>query len=195
MKRTIIFSLIALVALVSTSCDTGDICPEDTTFESRDITVNLTLSGVETIPNKRSGSSYQYDRKLSLLAYADGDESSTPVVSVLQRSNFTDGTQGSATISYASPSKTLVKLAITLHSNDILYEFGEQWVDASDDDTTITWEATSVDLLAYDRLQAQIYTESCASCHGSSSGSAGLNLSSGYSYNATVNKASVTTWC
>ena len=170
------------------SCDSGDILPE-APETGRNIIVTLTLEGTKTIPEARKGTE-KYERKLALLYYKNSDMESTPMLAHIKVGDIAENTAEEITIKDAEKVAGSVVLAIIGEDNEIIYSYGKKAIDPSEENTTLDWGA-KVNLISYDRLQAQLFDMSCTSCHGSK-GAKDLSLTAAKSYNAIVNVDSKT---
>ena len=170
------------------SCDSGDILPEPPKT-GRKIIVTLTLEGTKTIPEARKGTE-KYERKLALLYYKDSDMKNEPMLSHIMVGDIADNTAKKIAIKDVEKNAGCVVLAIIGEDNEIIYDFGKKAVDSSEEDISLDWGA-KVNLISYDRLQAQLFDMSCTSCHGNK-GAKDLSLTDTKSYNAIVNVDSKT---
>lgn len=183
MKKTVLRAVIATVVIGATlalaGCDSGKIYPqEDPSGSTRSLTVRGTFTGTASLPYTDK------ERKLMFFAYSDG--SGTPVRSSRISTALAEGAEDSLTVSLIPQPAGSFVLAITRRDNSIIYELCSGRYEAGEGNASAS--VGSVNLLRYERLQQQLYEQSCTACHGSANQSAGLSLSSGASYRNTVNK-------
>lgn len=175
MNKTINFLLTVLATSWLTSCDSGDIYPvEDPSEITRTLHIQGKFTGHNTVPTDR-------DRKLMVFTYPYGSSESNRSVRV----NAIEEGETSVDITLVPSDATHFIMAITDQGNSIMYEICSGTFEAGNHDAEVS--VGNVNMLSYKRLQAQLYDQSCISCHGTANPSAGLVLEQSVSWQNTVN--------
>ncbi len=174
MKKRFILALLPLIGLLP-GCDEGTVYPEETPSHSMFANLSITIKGKEAWPQK----------DLIVLA-AFGDDPSTPVSTTVIPEPTASGNTASVKLGLSGEEKTIaVSLVTKGTTRQVLYNFYTYQVDELKED--INLEVTEIDLASFGRIQKQIFDANCVACHGgSTSAAAGLYLTEGKSYNATV---------
>lgn len=177
MNKAIIFVLIVSATSLLTSCDSGDIYPvEDPSAITRTLHIQGEFTGHNTVPSDR-------DRKLMVFTYPKGSSESNRSVRV----NAIEEGETSVDITLVPSDATHFIMAITDQGNSIMYEICSGSFEAGTNDAAVS--VGNVNMLSYKRLQAQLYDQSCISCHGTANPSSGLVLEQSVSWQNTVNHA------
>lgn len=172
-----IYILLSLAVLLFTACDSGDIYPKDDGENESFVTAEFLLSGLNTYPQ-----SY-------LLIFGAFADDNMPISSTTL-TKPKEGESVKVSLSNISEEATHVRLCLSTLGRQTIYTFFEQEIQ-SDQDNTIDIPLTEINLLQYGRIQQQVFElGTCASCHGTTSGAAGLKLGKGVSYADLVNKES-----
>ncbi len=159
------------------SCDSGDIYPKETVYDGITIETELHFTGVGAWPE---------DYQLILAAY--GDDTENPVASQSIDQVSTDGE--SVKITFANVLTDAKTIAVSMvKSRKLVYKFTEALL--TEGEKKVELPVQEVNLLTFNRLQSQLFSQ-CAACHGgSTTASAGLYLTEGQSYNMLVNHPAV----
>ncbi|MDM8146528.1 hypothetical protein QUW02_11460 [Bacteroides eggerthii] len=168
-------SAAVLSVLCFTACDSGDIIPKEDTG-NKEIVATVSFTHVETIPAVR-------ERKLAFMSYTNpGDEQPNRmhVITTAQ-----EGAPTELSLTQVPDDTRQVVLALVDQDNQIIYPFFEKEISSSSD--RVDLGAVTVNLIAYDRVQKQLFNQSCLDCHSGGNLSRGLNLGEGQSYRAIVN--------
>lgn len=158
-----------------TACDSGDIIPKDEQG-NREIVATVSFSHVNTIPSVR-------ERKLALMSYTHfGDEQPNRIKVI---TSAVEGEPTEITLTQVPDDTRQVVLALVDQDNQVIYSFFQKEITEETD--RIDLGSFSVNLVAYDRVQNQLFNQSCLDCHSGGNLSRGLNLGDGQSYRAIVN--------
>lgn len=178
MKKSFIWVLLPLTGLLC-GCDEGTVYPEETPAHSMFANLSITIRGKEAWPQK----------DLIVLA-AFGDDASVPVSTTVIPEPTASGNTASVKLGLSGSEKTVaVSLVTKGTTRQVLYNFYTYQVDELKED--IDLPVTEIDLASFGRIQKQIFDANCVACHGgSTSAAAGLYLTEGKSYDATVNTPS-----
>lgn len=168
--------IIAGLFIISSSCDSGDIYPEDEEYSGRNVSITLHFSEKNTWPE-------EYDLKLA----AFGENGETPLTTLLvEQSEESSGTY----LMHNVPFEARTIAVSIMNNRKWVCNLSEQQI--SGNETDITLSDMNVNLLQYNRVQKQIFNQ-CTACHGGSSFAAGgLYLTEEKSYDALINKVSST---
>lgn len=158
-----------------TACDSGDIILEDEQG-SREIVATVSFSHVNTIPSVR-------ERKLALMSYTNAGDEQPNRIKVI--TSAVEGEPTEITLTQVPDDARQVVLALVDQDNQVIYSFFEKEID--EEKERIDLGSFSVNLVAYDRVQNQLFNQSCLDCHSGGNLSRGLNLGEGQSYRAIVN--------
>lgn len=176
--RSLIFAaLFAAVALAS--CDEGDIQEQTTEVQTsgKVALLNVHISGLDSW-------SSQYN--VVLAAFAQDSE-----YAAVQKP-LPEGAEGDVqtTLKITSADVTAIELCVTNRLRQRVVTFASVDIDQLQGDT-IRLDAGIVDVSMYRTIQNQVFTTTCARCHGlAGSPAAGLTLAEGQSYAALVNRES-----
>lgn len=168
-RKSIAIFLSFVTIVFFTSCDSGDIYPddEDTDGTGFGVTASFSLKNTETFPERYL---------LVFGAFNDKDSEPVAYISIQKPSDK----PVNISLSNLPNSITSLKLCLTTLGKQPIYTFYSYDVNTDD---TIEIPETEVDLLQYGRIQSQVFDlGTCTSCHSSSGGAAGLRLSEGRSY-------------
>lgn len=182
--------LLPLCTLGLAACDSGDIYPEQhQKAYTYTVSVSVAFGDVSTVPVARMDDPNKFERKLVLAAYADHSE--TPIsLTHIKRTEVTENVTDTFRVLYVTEAATLLRLAITDQSNQIIYTLSE--VALPNDHKDVVLDFGHKKLVSFGRLQQQLLDRSCITCHKASDGSAGLSLDAASSYEMMVNKTSTT---
>lgn len=178
MKKFISYSIL-LLSMAFASCDEGRIPAKVPVLDAdgRAAKITAKLSGLDSWPSAYTIAVAAFTESSDYAAYvkdltAIGDETGQYTIY-----NIPDGVK---TLEICATNSLRRRIA-TFASMDI-----------SKIADTITFDAGTVNVGMFQAIQNNIFTNKCASCHGSSSGtpSANLHLNAGMSYTNLVNKAS-----
>ncbi len=167
--------------LVCIGCDSGDIYPDDITEEE---TVNLAASfdfkGLESFP---SG-----DYNLILGAF---ENNKAAAVNYVRLSKPLTGTKVEVSLANVSAEAETIKLYLATSSNQVVYTFYQRTINSSSGNNIVIPEQ-KIHLSTLNRLQNQLFTRRCVSCHGTQAHepSAGLDLGPEHCYANLINIAS-----
>ncbi len=175
-KSIIFASLFGAVLL--TACDEGDIIEEDKTINTTSAVIKLSanISGIDTWSNQYS---------IVVAGFADNDNTA-----IVQNKIVSSPSDGFATFALNNEEITTVELCATNRLRQRVATFASVSVSQIDGDT-LRLNAGDVDVNMYKTIQDNIFTTTCARCHGLGSKLAGgLTLAEGSSYAALVNQSS-----
>lgn len=168
-------SVAVFTVLCCMACDSGDIVPKSDSG-NKEIVATVSFSHVETIPAVR-------ERKLAFMSYTQpGDEHPNRIHVI---TSAQEGTPTELSLTQVPDDTRQVVLALVDQDNQIIYPFFEKEINSSSD--RVDLGAVTVNLIAYDRVQKQLFNQSCLDCHSGGNLSRGLNLGEGQSYRAIVN--------
>ncbi len=168
-------SVAVFTVLCCMACDSGDIVPKSDSG-NKEIVATVSFSHVETIPAMR-------ERKLAFMSYTQpGDEQPNRIHVI---TSAQEGTPTELSLTQVPDDTRQVVLALVDQDNQIIYPFFEKEINSSSD--RVDLGAVTVNLIAYDRVQKQLFNQSCLDCHSGGNLSRGLNLGEGQSYRAIVN--------
>lgn len=168
-------SVAVFTVLCCMACDSGDIVPKSDSGNKK-IVATVSFSHVETIPAVR-------ERKLAFMSYTQpGDEQPNRIHVI---TSAQEGTPTELSLTQVPDDTRQVVLALVDQDNQIIYPFFEKEINSSSD--RVDLGAVTVNLIAYDRVQKQLFNQSCLDCHSGGNLSRGLNLGEGQSYRAIVN--------
>ncbi len=169
--KNIISYLLFLACLAA--CDSGDIYPTTTTTDGVDVSASFTLSGLDAFPQTY---------KLSLAAFGTDDD--FPLVS----SNIPKPSNGNVVTTALEnlPAETqTVKLCIsTTGRTPICILYSQDVSSARNNKMNIS---ENINLASFKRVQEEIFSRLCVSCHGSGQGAGKLLLTPSASYGQLVN--------
>ena len=168
-------SVAVLSVLCFTACDSGDIIPKEDTG-NKEIVATVSFTHVETIPAVR-------ERKLAFMSYTNPDDEQPNRMHVITTAQ--EGAPTELSLTQVPDDTRQVVLALVDQDNQIIYPFFEKEISSSSD--RVDLGAVTVNLIAYDRVQKQLFNQSCLDCHSGGNLSRGLNLGEGQSYRAIVN--------
>ncbi len=179
--------LILAAGVMMWSCDSGDIYPEEPNYENtRTLNISYTLSGIETIPDVDVE---ENKLKLMFILYCnDGTTQSKTINSGV------DDVEQSVAITYAPYEVERLDLSIVGTSkSDVIYTFGSVSVpdaEEGESERAVQFNDVSnpIELVSFERLEAQLFEVSCSRCHGASGREPYLEGNNVYS--AIVNKVS-----
>lgn len=177
MKNICIFASYITLCLSLFSCDSGDIYPEEESSDSGVVCqAKLSFSSIASWPTVYN---------VVLAAYGENGE-----YAIVSKGISKPIVNDTFTTSLPSISKACDYVAISLLNKGKreVYRFSSHRItDRERDESLINFEALGINMLAYERVQAQVFSN-CANCHGaSSSAAAGLFLTPERSYSAIVN--------
>lgn len=176
MKAYYYLCLLFFFCMVFTACDSGDIYAEETKKNDKTITAQITLKGIKALPE---------ENKLVLAAYY-ADE----VVPVITQA-ITAGSENetvTVTLNYVPDDATRVTISVLNKTWREIYTYYDGKVPEG---KTVSIPAQTINLLTYNRLQQQLFSQ-CVQCHGgSTSAAAGLYLTEGNSYTNLVSHPAV----
>ncbi len=168
-------SVAVFTVLCCMACDSGDIVPKSDSGNKK-IVATVSFTHVETIPAVR-------ERKLAFMSYTQpGDEQPNRIHVI---TSAQEGTPTELSLTQVPDDTRQVVLALVDQDNQIIYPFFEKEINSSSD--RVDLGAVTVNLIAYDRVQKQLFNQSCLDCHSGGNLSRGLNLGEGQSYRAIVN--------
>lgn len=171
MKTSKFLWALLLAASVLTACDQGDIYPQEVGYETDDThVIQLTgrLSGLDT---------WNTSYSIVLAAY-EGRESE---VSSMNKVVTTDA-DGNLSV-YLRTARNLhhARLCLFNRNNLQIAQYAESPIDAGAD--TVRFDVGDVDVSMYGTIQREVFTPSCASCHGAGERVAcRLDLTAAHSY-------------
>lgn len=165
-----------LSVLCFTACDSGDIVPKSDSG-NKEIVATVSFTHVETIPAVR-------ERKLAFMSYTNPGDEQPNRIHVITAAQ--EGTPTELSLTQVPDDTRQVILALVDQDNQIIYPFFEKEISSSSSDR-VDLGAVTVNLIAYDRVQKQLFNQSCLDCHSGGNLSRGLNLGEGQSYRAIVN--------
>lgn len=173
---------IGAVGICCGACDSGDIyLDEGNEGNVRKIETVCVLEHTETIPKAR-------ERKLMWAAFAKKDD-----LQPLRSERITSASAGDSTVvtlSHVPQEAAYVALVLTDQTSKVLHVFYGQEITAGTTDLKLN--AGKVDLVSFDRVQHQLFDQSCLQCHMSGNASAGLVLEENSSYAAIVGRQAQT---
>ena len=168
-------SAAVLSVLCFTACDSGDIIPKEDTG-NKEIVATVSFTHVETIPAVR-------ERKLAFMSYTNPSDEQPNRMHVITTAQ--EGAPTELSLTQVPDDTRQVVLALVDQDNQIIYPFFEKEISSSSD--RVDLGAVTINLIAYDRVQKQLFNQSCLDCHSGGNLSRGLNLGEGQSYRAIVN--------
>lgn len=178
-RRFLTLALCCSIFTLLASCDDGRIYEEQTIIPQEGLTLSMTgsISNVGTWP-----SGY------SLVVAGFNDESEYAVVSKIVPNPSTDGGEVQVDMTGITDEVATLELCITDRLRRRVHTFYQVDISSAVDDV-VTMDIGSQDVGMYGVVQSEVFTPSCAACHGSSAGgaAAGLYLTEGLSYDALVN--------
>lgn len=164
------------------ACDSGDIFPDQNDSEhTRKIETVCVLERMETIPTAR-------ERKLMWAAFKKKDD-----LQPLRSERITTAVTGDSvtvTLTQVPEDAAYVALVLTDQTSKVLYVFYGEEIATGNSEVKI--DAGRINLVSFDRLQHQLFNQSCLQCHMSGNASAGLVLEENSSYAAIVGRPSQT---
>lgn len=173
---------IGAVGVCFGACDSGDIYPDEGNEGNvRKIETVCVLEHTETIPKAR-------ERKLMWAAFATKDD-----LQPLRSERITSASAGGSTavtLTQVPKEATYVALVLTDQTSRVLHVFYGQEITVGTADLKLN--AGKVDLVSFDRVQHQLFNQSCLQCHMSGNASAGLVLEENSSYAAIVGRPAQT---
>ncbi|MBO7635433.1 MAG: hypothetical protein J6S89_02535 [Paludibacteraceae bacterium] len=172
--------ILPFTLLLLSACDSGDIYPVDkSNFGGLTCKIALTFKHTSTWPS---------DYHVVLAAYQNDSEYSEISKGI---SRQVEGDTLHLTMTDIPESCQLVTIAIVNKSKRNVVNLMTHTIQASErNERFIELGTQNVDLLAYERVQAQVFSN-CTNCHGGSArAAAGLFLTEGKSYDALVNVSS-----
>lgn len=180
LRSRILFSMMIVLLLQITACDSGDIYPEED-----DETNDVTVTGSFHFLN--SGA---FPLTYTIILGAFTSESDEEPSSYAIISNPEDDTT-SVQLSGIADDTGYIKLCLYNSSgNNIVYDFYSYTIDETPS-AGIALPHKEIDLAVYGRLQEQLFAQ-CILCHGgSNSAAAELDLTEGNSYSNLVNHQAV----
>lgn len=167
-----------LLAGCLTACDSGDIVPKQETG-NKEIKATVHFTHVRTIPTVR-------ERKLAFMSYTHPGDEQPNRIKVITAA--LEGEPTELLLSQVPDDTRQVVLALVDQDNQVIYPFFQKEITGLSDQ--IDLGSLSVNLIAYDRLQKQLFDQSCLDCHSGGNLSRGLNLGEGQSYRAIVHAES-----
>lgn len=179
MKISKYISYILLYGLLS-SCDSGDIYPDDEKTDSGIVCyADVSFCRVNPWPT---------DYNVVIAAY-DKDEAYPQVSKGITKPVV--GETFSITLPGINPSCELLSITLINKGKRKIMHFATHKVTEEEKEAkSIKFEAKDIDMLAYERVQNQVFSN-CTNCHGGSSfAAANLFLTSDKSYSAIVGKKS-----
>ncbi len=169
---TVLYTLSLFMCL--SACDQGDIYPE-VVRGTRNVNVQTTVTGTEGWPEDTYS--------LVLAVFQPGAELPADTVSLPR---VKEGKQSNITLNGIPDNASTAALCIVKRrTKEVVYTFASEVLSTEHDLTILNTK--SIDLLPYERIQKQLFTQ-CVQCHGASQGTeaAGLNLMEGVSYGQLV---------
>jgi hypothetical protein len=155
------------------SCDSGDIYPDEFEYDSGVVVkASFIFAETETFP-----SSYQV-----LFGIFDNARAEPVVSKTIIKPG--QGQVVSITLDNLPGDAASIKLCLTTLGKQPVFTFYEMEVPEHTGDSIVI-PVQEIHLLQFSRIQQQVFTPSCAACHGSP-GAAGLSLVEGVSYNSLV---------
>lgn len=146
-------SVAVFTVLCCMACDSGDIVPKSDSG-NKEIVATVSFSHVETIPAVR-------ERKLAFMSYTQpGDEQPNRIHVI---TSAQEGTPTELSLTQVPDDTRQVVLALVDQDNQIIYPFFEKEINSSSD--RVDLGAVTVNLIAYDRVQKQLFNQSCLDCH------------------------------
>lgn len=185
MKRKLLFFWIFCIFVTLSSCDDGRIYKEEIVIPTEGLTLKLSgdFSGIASWPEKYS----------LVIAGFSGDSEYATISKVISNSGNADG-QIDVSMSGIKDEVTSLELCVInrLRKRVITYKAIEKEDFAATNDT-IYMEVGKLDVGMFTAIQENVFTPSCASCHGSNGFAAkNLFLTEGQSYSELVNTPSTT---
>lgn len=176
MKGYYYLCLLFSFCMMFAACDSGDIYAEGTKKNDKTVTAQITIKGVKALPE---------DNKLVLAAYyADED---VPVITQTITSE-SEGETITVVLNYVPDDATRITISLLNKTWREIYTFYDG---AMPEGKLVDIPAQTVNLLTYNRIQQQLFSQ-CIQCHGAStSAAAGLFLTEGSSYPNLVSHASI----
>ncbi|WP_300762227.1 hypothetical protein [uncultured Parabacteroides sp.] len=174
----IIYTFFA-VCLLSTSCDDGDLHPEETGgTEGLKVSMEVSFSGLDAWP-----SAYQ----IVLAAY--GNDSGNPLMSKQIPAPKSEDETVSLDLNGLHEDAKTIGISILTKGRKLIYNFYTYDISNGTDDVTLP--VSKIDIASYDRIQHQVFDNYCAACHGAGDkAAAGLYLTEGKSFTNLVNAKS-----
>lgn len=165
----------AAVLLSLSACDDGKIYPEDVVVGGEGLTV--TVKGEFTGCNLYDGS----DFSIVIAAFNDGDNFATV------SKPLTDGTDD-ITLKNVDPNASTVEICVINRLRERVLTLASQNVETSAGNADIIFNAGEINASPYEAINRQIFTTSCAQCHGATGvAAASLNLMPEEAYRNLVN--------
>lgn len=173
---------IGLGSVFGAGCDSGDIYPEQNNLaNTRTIEVTCLLEHVETIPTAR-------ERKLLWAAFESKDNLQQLYSERITAADA--GKEQKILLAEVPEDAAYVAMVLTDQTSNVLHIFWGQ--DIIPGKTDLTIDAGAVDLVSFERIQHQLFDQSCLQCHQVGNASAGLVLEENSSYAAIVGRPSKT---
>ena len=142
-------SVAVFTVLCCMACDSGDIVPKSDSG-NKEIVATVSFTHVETIPAVR-------ERKLAFMSYTQpGDEQPNRIHVI---TSAQEGTPTELSLTQVPDDTRQVVLALVDQDNQIIYPFFEKEINSSSD--RVDLGAVTVNLIAYDRVQKQLFNQSC----------------------------------
>ena len=178
-KKVLTLALCCFLAVLLASCDDGRIYEEQTVIPQEGLSLSMkgSISNIGTWP-----SGY------SLVVAGFNDESEYAVVSKIVPNPSTDGGEVQVDMTGITDEVTTLELCITDRLRRRVHTFYQTDI-SSAVDNVVSMDVGSQDVGMYEVVQSEVFTPSCAACHGSSAGGAAadLYLTEERSYDALVN--------
>ena len=170
------FSLAGLLA----ACDDGRIYEEQTVIPQEGLSLKMT-GRISNIGSWPSG--------YSLVVAGFNEESAYAVVSKIVPNPAADGGEVTVEMSGITDEVTSLELCVTDRLRRRVHTFCKTDISAAVDNV-VTMDVGTQDVGMYGVVQTEVFTPSCAACHGASAGgaAAGLHLTEGHSFAALVNQ-------
>lgn len=176
--RSLIFAAL-FTAVALASCDEGDI---------REQTTEVVTSGKVALLNVRISGLGSWSPQYNVVLAAFAQDSEYAAV----QKPLPEGAEGDVqtTLKITGADVSTIELCVTNRLRQRVVTFASVAVDPLQGDT-IRLDAASVDAGMYRTIQHQVFTPTCARCHGlGNAPAAGLTLAEGQSYAALVNRES-----
>lgn len=178
-KKNLILALcLPLAGALAASCDSGRIYDEELVIPQEGLLLQMSgqVSHISTWP-----SGY------SLVVAGFNDESEYAVISKIVPNPSSDGGDVSVEMSGITDEVTTLEFCVVDRLRRRVHTFCTVPITAAVDNV-VTMHTGSVDAAMFGVLQQEVFTPSCASCHGANAGGAAANLylTAGHSYDDLV---------
>ncbi|MDE5924609.1 MAG: hypothetical protein K2G75_04730 [Muribaculaceae bacterium] len=186
-RKAFIPGSVALAALAMGACDEGRIYPDSPSVDeaATEVRLEARLSGAESWPEGYT---------LSLAAFADGEDYALSSANIAPDAATSEGDAGdagvyTATLHNLPASTSTVEICVIDRLRRRVATFASQPFDPTERLTVV--EADGLDVSIGEALQQEIFSPTCANCHGGAAfAGAGLHLTPGRSLPELIEVAS-----